>query len=233
MTPLPLREGVGGGVNPFRYSRVDRCKYGSSIVDSGVGECAVHPQSHGIFRRWPAAAVLLIAGARTTHAADIRQLDVTRDNGRYHVVMDVQLNADAHRAYDAFSDPALLPKINPAIQVATPLTEPGATRRLYTEVRLCVSLFCHTLHQVQDMGGGEQAGGWLLTADVLPERSEFRYGHAEWRFISAGTATDLQLHLDVEPSFWVPPLLGPWVVERMLRDQAQVTSAGIERIANS
>src|SRR3569833_221269 len=145
--------------------------------------------------------------------------------------MEVQLNADAQRAYEVLADAALLPLINPAIRAARPLAEPGAERRLYTEVRLCVVVFCHTLHQVQDMGGGAEQGGWTLTADVIPERSDLRYGHAEWHFTSAGGASDLHFRLEVEPAFWVPPFFGPWLVERLLREQAEITSAGIERRA--
>jgi hypothetical protein len=166
-------------------------------------------------------------------AAQVQQVDVQRDGDRYRVEMDVLLNADAHRAYEVFSDSSQLPRINPAIQVAQPLIEPGADRRLYTEVHLCIAVFCRTLHQVQDMGGGAQADGWLLTADVLPERSDLRYGHAEWHFAGAGTQTDLHLRLEVEPTFWVPPLFGPWLVGRMLREQAEITSAGIEKLAAS
>jgi hypothetical protein len=166
-------------------------------------------------------------------AADIRHLDVTRVGDRYHVEMDVLLNADAQRAYKVFADTRRLPEINPAVQVARLLPEPGADRRLYTEVHLCVSVFCHTLHQVQDLGGGPGSGGWLLTADVLPERSELSFGHAEWHFANEGTRTDLRLQLEVEPSFWVPPLLGSWIVQRMLSEQAAVTSAGIERLASA
>ena len=166
-----------------------------------------------------------------SHAAQIRELTISRDDQRYHVEMDVQLNADAHRAYDVFADAAQLPLINPAIRVARPLADPGAQHRLYTEVRLCVAVFCHTLHQVQNMGGGAEQGGWALTADVIPERSDLRYGHAEWHFTSEGASTDLHLRLEVEPAFWVPPFFGPWLVERLLREQAEITSAGIEHRA--
>lgn len=180
-----------------------------------------------------AVVLLLSALSLSSHAADIRQLDVSRDGERYRVDMDVRLNVDARRAYEVFADPALLPQINPSVKVSRLLSEPDSNRRLYTEVRLCAAVFCHTLHQVQDMGGGAQADGWLLTADVIPARSELSYGHAEWHFASEGATTDLRLHLEVEPSFWVPPFFGPWLVQHMLREQAEVTCAGIERLAST
>lgn len=183
--------------------------------------------------RGAVGAAVLFTVSSQLHAADIRRLDVSRDGDRYHVEMEVHLDVPAQRAYEVFADPAQLPRINESVKVATKLIEPGANNRLYTEVRLCISLFCHTLRQVQDMGGGEQAGGWLLTADVIPARSELSFGHAEWRFAALGSQTDLRLRLDLEPSFWVPPFFGPMIVQRLLREQAEVTSAGIERLAAS
>ena len=35
----------------------------------------------------------------------------------------------------------------------------------------------------------------------------------------------------MEPDFWVPPLIGPWVIKRTMREQAITTSEGIERLA--
>jgi hypothetical protein len=169
--------------------------------------------------------------AGNAHAAQIDRLDVVRDGARYRVDMNVQLAAPAPRAFAVFADPALLPQINPSVLVARSLIEPDAANRLYTEVHLCISVLCHTLHQVQDMARVDAPDGGRLTADVLPARSDLRYGHAEWIFAGEAGATRLQFHLEVEPKFWVPPLIGPWLVGHMLRVEAERTSAGIERLA--
>src|SRR5262249_2518251 len=103
--------------------------------------------------KWYGASVIcLMLFAFLPHvapAAQVQQVDVQRDGDRYRVEMDVRLNVDAHRAYEVFSDAAQLPHINPSIRIAQPLSEPGADRRLYTEVHLCIAVFCRTLHQVQ------------------------------------------------------------------------------------
>jgi len=177
-----------------------------------------------------AAALALGAPAR---AAEIRALTVEREGARFHVEMEVQLAAAAARAFAVFADAANLPRINPAVRVARPLYEAGAQDRLYTEVYLCVAVFCRSLHQVQDLSRATQPDGRHLVADVLPARSDFRYGHAEWIFAGDDKVTDLQLHMEVEPAFWVPPLIGNWFAERLLREQAELTAAGIERLAAS
>jgi hypothetical protein len=37
--------------------------------------------------------------------------------------------------------------------------------------------------------------------------------------------------VEVRPRFWVPPVVGPWLVREALRAQAQRTAEGVERRA--
>jgi hypothetical protein len=180
------------------------------------------------------AVPLLFAFAGLAHAADIHSLTVTRDGARYHVEMDVQLQAPAAAAYGVFATPGLLPRINPAVKQVQVLERPNDEQaRIYTEVRVCALLYCKNLHQVQDMRYAPRPDGGDLHAQVLPEQSDFTYGRADWSFRPAPAAANTLLHFsaELEPAFWIPPLIGPWLVQRSLRDEAQRTSAGIEQLA--
>ena len=166
-------------------------------------------------------------------AAEIQSVQVSHDGARYHVEMQVKLQVPAAAAYAAFSAPASLPAINPAVQQVQVLERGGDQHaRIYTEVRVCALLYCKTLHQVQDLRYAPRPDGGELHAEVLPERSDFSFGRADWGFRPDGAAaTLLHFSAELEPAFWIPPLLGPWLVERSLREEAERTSAGIERLA--
>jgi hypothetical protein len=177
--------------------------------------------------------VLLVCAPLAAPAARIDSLHLAHDGDRYRVAMSVHLDVPASRAYAAFADPLHLPEINPAVRTVRVVAGgAGASPpQLYTEVHLCVLFLCRTLHQLQRMSYQPSANGGRMSADVLPAQSDLRYGHAEWNFQGEGATTRLDFTLDVEPKFWVPPLLGPWAIERTLRSQAERTSAGIERLA--
>ena len=180
----------------------------------------------------PGLALGLLALAPAASAAEIESLQVSRSGARYHVEMEVRLHAAPVAAYNAFAEPANLPKINPAVQqvqVVRPRLNEQA--RLYTEVRVCAMFYCKTLHQLQDMRYAPRPDGGHLHAEVLPDMSDFSYGRADWHFSPSGPATHLHFSAELEPRFWVPPLIGPWLVERSLREEAQRSSVGIERLA--
>ena len=177
-------------------------------------------------------ALSLLALTPLAAAAEIQSLEVTRSGARYHVEMEVKLQALSAASYSVFVMPGNLPKINPAVrQVQVIAQEAHDLARIYTELRVCALLYCKTLHQMQDMRYTPRPDGGDLHADVLPARSDFSYGRADWQFRPAGVTTHLHFSAELEPAFWVPPLVGPWLVERSLREEAERTSAGIERLA--
>lgn len=180
-----------------------------------------------------ATASLLVLPAG---AFDIQSVHVDHQGDRYQVSMRVTLDAPASDSYAVFSDPALLRQVNPAIREVEVLEERGpGLRRVRTRVRACVALFCRHLVQVQDMRYRPAIdGARIIDAQVLPERSDFRYGQAAWIFRACeSNRTCLAFDAELEPAFWVPPLIGPWLIERKLRDEAIETSRGLERLARA
>ncbi|MGH8517216.1 MAG: SRPBCC family protein [Panacagrimonas sp.] len=191
--------------------------------------------------RLPALLMLLSSAtmlAAATHpfpaaAFDIQSVDVQHSGGRYRVSMRVTLDAPASHSYAVFADPARLRRVNRAIREVQVLEERAPDlRRIRTQVRACVGFFCRQLEQVQDMRYRPATDGGRIDAQVLPDRGDFRSGQATWVFRACGDKrTCLAFDAELEPAFWVPPLLGPWLIQRKLRDEAIETSHGLERLA--
>ena len=177
-------------------------------------------------------ALSLLAFASPISAAEIQSLQVTHNGARYHVEMEVKLQAPSAASYAVFAAPGNLPRINPSVQQVQVIAHHAEEQaRVYTVVRVCALFYCKMLHQMQDMRYAPRPDGGDLHAEVLPALSDFSYGRADWRFRPAGAAAQLHFSAELEPAFWVPPLIGPWLVERSLREEAQRTSAGIEKLA--
>jgi hypothetical protein len=180
-----------------------------------------------------AAALALFACAAPACAWQLDDLAVAHDGARYRLTLDVRLDAARDRAFAVFSDFRNLPRINDAVEEISflPGAADGATR-LFTRVRICVAWFCKRLHQVQDIVRDDRDGGLGLAATVLPQFSNLRYGDARWTMRDCASVTCLHFSAEIEPDFWVPPLIGPWLMQRKMRSEAIQTSQGIERLAH-
>ena len=58
-----------------------------------------------------------------------------------------------------------------------------------------------------------------------------QFGQARWRLENSSGDTRLLFEARIRPAFWVPPLIGPWVIGRVLREEARSTCDGLERLA--
>ncbi len=146
--------------------------------------------------------------------------------------LEARLDAPLTASYATFRAFENLPRINDAVEAVQPLAgAPAGAQRLYTRVRICVWLFCKQLEQVQDLREADNGAGRGLDATVIPALSNLRYGRAHWRMRDCAPQTCLTFTAELEPAFWVPPLIGPWAIERAMRREALQTATGIERLA--
>jgi hypothetical protein len=182
-----------------------------------------------------AAFLWLLCGASAPAlAASVDSVDVAHEDARYRIELRARLDAGADDAFAVFRDFRNLPRINDAVEQVEDLPPvTGGHERWRTTIRVCVSFFCTRMHQVQDVRDSRDEQGYRLDATVIPALSNLRYGVAAWRLDRCGVQTCLWFRAELEPDFWVPPLLGPWLIERAMRRQAQATAHGIETLAQA
>lgn len=176
-----------------------------------------------------AAALLSVGGLLYSgglFAADIQSVEFETREERYIAKIRVRLAVPQPAAFAVMQDYANLTRINPAVLEAKVLELMPGTTRLHTRVKLCVLLVCKEIKQVQDMrtfGFGE------MNARVLPDQSDLEYGYAYWQFRDCAGETCLLFRAEIDPKFWVPPVIGSWAIQRVLRQEALMTSEGIEQ----
>ncbi len=187
--------------------------------------------------RYPVICSLLavaLCGAAGAHAASIDHLTVAEGAGRYVIEMRAHLSVRAGNAYAVLADLGNLRSINSDVREARILGRSGAGGvELYTVFRACVLWYCRSIRETEEMTFARSAAGGEVDAVVLPGSGDFRSGHARWLFRAAGGGTDLEATAELEPTFRVPPLVGPWLVKRWLRAETERAVANIEALARS
>jgi hypothetical protein len=169
---------------------------------------------------------LLVAGLAAAQpaavrAADIVRLDVAREAERYRLHMVAELSAPRDTVFALLSDYDGLTRLSSRVE-ASRVLPPAAdgTTRIYTRLRGCVLFFCRSVDRLESVY--EAPPDWIET-HVVPESSDFRYGLTRWELTATHQGTRVELESTVEPAFWIPPLIGPPMIERRLtRDGAEL-----------
>lgn len=214
--------------------------HGWQCRDGHVDRCLqarYHPgMLEAIGRRLLFGAVLALscAGVRAD-AAQVSSVRVTRDVGRFLIDLRIAIEAPAPAVFRALQDYPAMVRYNPDLRaVRVQATGVPGRVRLFTTIHACVLVFCKTMHQEQIMTAVANADGGVLEAKLLPRGGAFLAGSGRWTVRpcrAAAATTCLHASIELLPAFWVPPVIGPWVIRRKMAEEAERTSAGLERMA--
>jgi len=169
--------------------------------------------------------LFFVAGLAQAYAAPA-VTKVERDGEVYRVAVDARIRAPVARVRALLTDYAHLDRLNGAIITSEVMQDYGAGRyRVRIVTRACVWFFCRRVHQVQDV---VESGEGTITVRVIPELSDFRHGFARFSIRHDGDGARVTIVSEVEPDFWIPPLIGPWLIKRKLLSEALETVENLE-----
>jgi hypothetical protein len=159
------------------------------------------------------AGVLFLSPA---HPAAITGLDVTLDDGRYHLVASTYLAAPPAAIYDVLLDydDDAYGRISEIYKESGYLPpDADGTPLVYTRVEGCLLFFCRSMRRVERL---EAVAPSFIRTTTLPERSDFKYSVSRWKLEPEGAGTTVVYELDMEPNLWLPPFVGPAFLKRIL-----------------
>jgi hypothetical protein len=163
--------------------------------------------------------------------ATLRTVDVSRNRDRYRVVADTHLEASPEAIYKVLLDfdGDRYQRISEIYKESSYLPpDPDGTPLVYTRVEGCLLGFCRSMRRVERL---EVVTPEFIRSRAVPERSDFKYSMAEWTFAAEGSGTRLIYEMEMEPSFWLPPFVGPWFLKRTLLRGAPAAIDQIELLA--
>ncbi len=159
-------------------------------------------------------------------AGEILDSSSNLEAGVYTLALTARIDAPPATVQRLITDYDHLTEINSSLTESRVVLEHGPKRhRVHTVIRACILFFCRSVTQVQDI---TQDANGTVEAVILPALSDFRQGSARWDLAAAGGGTTMHFSATLEPSFWVPPLIGPWLFERQLINEVRESSAIME-----
>lgn len=164
-------------------------------------------------------------------AGEVLNVSVERFDRRYVVEVDARIDTQTQRLRDLLTDYPNLGRINDSIYRSEILqTHSARNHRVRTEARICVALLCKDIVQIQDVGVLPDGN---IHATLVPKGSDLSYGVARWQFWDEPGGTRMRFRSEIEPAFWVPPIIGPWLIRHALHAEAVKSVANLDRLATA
>lgn len=164
-------------------------------------------------------------------AAELRSVTVDRVNHRYVLQSEVWFDTDLDSIYATFLDYDVAWRFTSFIVESHNVApSENGQRRFYIRNRGCVLFFCKSFER---NGHIEHHPREFIRSIADPDNSDFHWSLESWRFTEEGTGTLVAYDFEFEPKFWIPPLIGPYVLKRKLRNDSGDAIHRIEAIAQN
>jgi len=179
------------------------------------------------------SAILLATGLllpALAAPATILRTEATHDDDRYKLTFEVVLNAERDKVWNIMTDYDRLPRVSKVIVESRILKKEDENRhRVGVTLHACVLIFCKTMNKVVDILARPRDD---IVVTGVPALSDFRYSVEHWQVSAEGANTRLHYTAEMVPDFFVPPLIGPWMVKYFLKREITATAIQVEALAS-
>jgi hypothetical protein len=161
--------------------------------------------------------------------ASIRGLEIVKEGERYELVADTYLEAPADGIFAVLTDYDSFYRISSIYKESGFLAPgPDGTTRVFTVMEGCLLFFCKSMRRVERL---EAEPHRYIRTTALPEESDFAFSRSDWILEPEKNGTKVTFLWTMEPAFWVPPVIGPWLLKRNLLQGGTRAVNRIERMA--
>ena len=178
-----------------------------------------------------AAALVALGAGAVVAAATIDGFEVSKNKGIYFFEANVHLAATRESIYAVITDfdDNAYSRISRSYKESRYL-QPAAdgTPIVYTRMEGCAGKRCLSFERTERLE--TDAPRWIKTT-ALPEQSDFKHAMSEFVLEPDGDGAKMVYRLEVEPNFFVPPLIGPWYLKRTISKSALRAVTRIEGLA--
>ena len=172
-----------------------------------------------------ALALLVASPALAVDKDDVR---VETEDRAYRVRMAFNVPASVDQTKAVLTDFAHPSRLSSAVIAREVLGQADGVVRVRTEFRDCVLFFCKTMMLIHDVTVSPNE----VRADVVAEGSDFRHGFLRWSINSiSGADSHIVFEAVMEPDFFVPPIIGGFLVRKALGRQALATAENLVKEA--
>lgn len=164
-------------------------------------------------------------------AAEMRSVHVEYEDGYYYLESEVWFDVGREAIFDVFLDWDLAEEYSSIIVEAKNVgPDEFGGMGYYIHNRGCILFFCKSALR---SGSVTSEAYEYIHAIADPETSDFELSDETWTFRNEDDGTIVRYELKMKPDFWIPPVVGPYLMKRKLRNDGGDAISRIEQIAKT
>ena len=188
--------------------------------------------SSHLLRLHVAFIVMLVSSIPcSSRAAEMLHMKLWTENNQYHLRSSSTIKAPPELIFNTLIDYNNFYRLSGGIKETRYLIpDPDGTPVAFTLVESCVLFFCKQIKKTERVLVSSNSE---IVLEVDPARSDFKFMHSRWSVKEEGGQTILTYDMDMEPDFWIPPLIGTWALKRKLYSSAMNMARRMEKMAKT
>ncbi len=181
--------------------------------------------------RIAAVALLPLCVIYSVYAGEIRHASVQYSEGVYSVEFDALVSAGQPEIYTLLTDYDHFYRLNDIIVESAVINKQSDLVKKYRLLlHSCILFFCRDAVLTED---AQENGKDEVITVVDPALSNFSSGSSNWKILPADAGqTSIMLRKKLEPAFWIPPLIGPWMIKNKILQELSVILNRLEQYAS-
>lgn len=178
---------------------------------------------------WIITLGLLIA-SMISSSASLKESSIKYRDKKFLYSFEAQINAHQEKVLDKLHNFEQWDRLNDNISRSEVLeTLPGNKIKRLLTLTQCIFTFCFNLKFVEVVTLSKNK----LEMNIVAGEGNFSAGRAIWETVSKGPdKTWIRVNATLTPDFWIPPLIGPLVLEKVFLKQINKTIETIETLAS-
>ena len=178
-------------------------------------------------------AIMLISVAYSSNSfsVELETSEVRHKDGVYTVKYSALLDAPHEQVFNIASDFNNYKLLSPSVTQSEILEDAeNGHIRVRLLIRSCAAMICKTLNKVSDV---TLTPLFKISSQVVKSQSSFEELSEELLLAAVpGQKTRLQYKATVNPDFFVPPVIGPWLAMRLIKRELTISTRRIEKKAS-
>lgn len=148
-------------------------------------------------------------------ANEVVRMDVDHNDGVYRISAEVLITLPPDRVKTGLTDIDHLSRLSSDIRVSQLLEKKNPGKAIFrADLHSCILLFCLERTLIQSLIIKRQEIDFI----IAPAKNSFRYGWVRWKLFPTNGGTRVIYTSELEPDFWIPPMIGPFLLRGKFMD---------------